>query len=71
MQTRLLVWRVSKEMKDKLRECDPTYHRYFALEPFFDDKTGAVTVVLVCTNCGQPKRYDFNLTRVEPIKVIE
>jgi hypothetical protein len=53
------------------KKCESTYHRYFSLEPFYDDKTGAVTIVLVCTACGDPLRYDFNLTRVEPIKVVE
>ncbi len=58
-------------MERKQKECDPTYHHYFALEPMLDEKTGAVTIVLVCTNCSKPVRYDFNIFNTEPFKIIE
>lgn len=58
-------------MERKQRECEPTYHRYFAMEPMQDEKTGGVTIILVCTNCGKPIRYDLNILNTEPIKVVE
>jgi len=58
-------------MEPKRVECEPGYHRLFALEPFCDEKTGAVTVVLVCTSCGHPIRFDFNVLNTEPFRVIE
>lgn len=53
------------------RECEPTYHRFFALEQVIEENTGAVTLVIVCTNCGKPIRYDYNLNNRESFKVIE
>jgi hypothetical protein len=53
------------------RECESTYHRFFALEPFFDDKTGAVTIITVCTNCSKLVRYDLNLSTQDAAKILE
>lgn len=42
--------------------CEPTNHRYFALEPMIDEDTRKVVFTIVCTQCG-----DF-LTRVVDVK---
>jgi len=57
-------------MERTQKECESTYHRYFALEPFAKD-TGEVTIVLVCTQCGRPLRYDFSINEKEAVKVTE
>ena len=57
-------------MEKVKRECDPLYHHFYALEPFAKE-TGEVTILLVCTNCGKPIRYDFHLDKVEGVKVTE
>jgi hypothetical protein len=59
------------DMEDKKRvECEPGYHRLFALEPFAKE-TGEITLVAICTNCGHPVRYEFSLNEKTPIRVIE
>lgn len=61
----------NKDTGHKREECDPTFHRYFALEPILDPATSALTIILVCTNCGKPRRYDLNLSKREATQVIE
>jgi hypothetical protein len=59
------------DMEDKKRvECEPGYHRLFALEPFAKED-GRITLVAICTNCGHPVRYDFHLNEIESIRVTE
>ena len=58
-------------MERKQKECEQTYHRYFALEPMLDETTGGATLVIVCTNCGKIVRYDFNVLNTEPVRIVE
>ena len=58
-------------MEKKKLECQETYHHFFALEPFVNTDTGDITVLVICTACKKPVRYDFNLHTTDPIKVIE
>jgi hypothetical protein len=53
------------------KECLDASHRYFALEPFFDPNTSAVTIIKLCTNCPKMIRYDLNLSNRESATVIE
>jgi len=55
----------------KPTECEPTYHYYYALEPFTDPVTGAVTVLALCTKCSNLVRWDLNLNTREPAKAID
>ncbi len=38
-------------MGDK-KKCDPTFHRYYSLDPMGVESTGAVLVISICSNCG-------------------
>lgn len=58
-------------MERARKECEPLYHRFFAMEPMIEENTGKVTIVLVCTNCGKPIRYDFNVNNRERIEISE
>lgn len=44
-------------------ECEPTYHRYYSLEPIGDEETGAVLVISVCSNCSATKEYRTNIKK--------
>jgi hypothetical protein len=43
------------------KKCEPTYHRYYSLDPIGDESTGSVLVISVCSNCSDVKEYRTNV----------
>lgn len=42
-------------------ECEPTYHRFYSLEPCGDEETGNILVISVCANCSKVSEYRTNI----------
>ena len=42
-------------------ECEPTYHRFYSLEPIGDEESGTVLVISVCANCSKAIEYRTNI----------
>lgn len=38
-------------------KCEPTYHRYYSLDPFAVEATKEILIVSVCANCGHAIEY--------------
>lgn len=48
--------------KDK---CQPTFHRYYSLEPQAMEDGSRILVISVCSNCGEVLEYRTSIRKDE------
>jgi len=46
----------------KREKCEPTYHRYYSLDPQGVETTGEILIISVCSNCGDVQEYRTYVT---------
>jgi len=44
-------------MGEREEKCEPTFHRYYSLDPQGVESTGEILVISVCANCGDVKEH--------------
>lgn len=41
------------------KKCEPTFHRYYSLDPVQVESQGKVVVISVCSNCSDPQVFEY------------
>jgi hypothetical protein len=44
-------------MASSQTECDPTYHRFYSLDPQAMEDGSKILVISICANCGKAIEY--------------
>lgn len=48
---------------DSKKKCEPTYHRYYSLEPQATEDGSQILIISICSNCGDPIEYRTSIKK--------